>query len=366
MKTKILIADDNENNRTLIKTKMEQDGYVVELAENGLEAVNKAEESVPDLIILDIMMPVMDGFEALKRLKEKDKTRYIPVIMLTARSGTTDKVRSLESGAEDYVVKPYSLAEISARVKSLLSMRALQRELRESEKMAALGKLVDDISHEIRNPLVTIGGMARRLSESITGDTQLRYLEGITQGVSRMEHMMERVDEYKRVLTSNPVLTEINDVISAAIEEAEKLIHDKDITISTEIEGKAELKIDPENLKVAILNILENSIEAIDNRGIIRVQTLLNDSGDKFILNIYDNGTGMDEEMLKHIFHPFYTSKMTGAGLGLAITHRIIQDNNGEVTARSRKGEGTLLSVSFHLNELRAEGLGKADKASGV
>jgi DNA-binding response OmpR family regulator len=156
MKPRILIVDDSEANRHLLSTKLESDGYEVEGASNGLECLKKVDTFNPDLILLDVMMPRMNGYEVCKKLKAKEETRYIPVVMLTARTELEDKMMGLELGAEDYMTKPFSLLEVSARVKSLLRMREFQSKLRESEKMAALGEMVDGIAHEVRNPLVTI------------------------------------------------------------------------------------------------------------------------------------------------------------------------------------------------------------------
>ena len=349
MKPRILIVDDNEKNRILLSSKMEADGYEVDVASNGVEALKKVDEFHPDLILLDIMMPQMDGYEACRRLKSKEETRYIPIVMLTARAELEDKLLGLEIGAEDYIVKPYSLVEVSARVKSLLRMRALQARLRESEKMAALGEMVDGIAHEIRNPLTSIGGMARRLYEHENDEEHKRYAEAIMKSVERMERMMQRIDEYKWILVSNLKPGNINEVINKAVEEARGIIGTKKITIKTELmEEPPAFHMDPTNLKIAIFNILQNSIEAIADEGEIRIRTFAEDDN-TIVVKISDTGAGMDEEFLRHIFHPFYTSKMTGAGLGLTITYRIVQDHKGMIEVKSEKGKGTTFTLRFYI-----------------
>ncbi|MBI5559703.1 MAG: response regulator [Deltaproteobacteria bacterium] len=349
MKPRILIVDDNENSLILLSTKMEADGYEAETARNGLEALKKVASSHPDLILLDVMMPVMDGYEACRRLKSTEETRYIPVVMLTARGELEDKVTGLELGAEDYIVKPYSLVEVSARVKSLLRMRALQSKLNETEKMAALGEMVDGIAHEIRNPLTTIGGMARRLFEHETDEEHKRYADVITKAVLRMERMMQRIDEYKGILVSRLSPGGINGVLNDAVAEVKTLTGGKSITIKTDLmPDPPELNMDKTNLKVAILNILQNSVDAIEKEGEITVSTLPAQDN-TLIVSIHDTGSGMDEEVLKKVFHPFHTSKMTGAGLGLAITYRIIQDHMGTIEVESERGKGTTFTIKFYI-----------------
>jgi signal transduction histidine kinase len=328
---------------------MEADGYESEFASNGLEGISKAESFRPDLILLDVMMPQLDGFETCRRLKAKDDTRYIPVIMLTARGELEDKLMGLEVGAEDYIVKPYSLVEISARVRSLLAVRALYSRLRESEKMAALGEMVDGIAHELRNPLTTVGGMARRLYEAAEKDVHKRYAATIMSSVERMERMMLRIDEYKGILASTLRPGDINSVVGKAVQDASALTGDKQININTNLMPDAPpVSIDPTNLKIAIFNIIQNSIEAIESKGEITLETSLLDEN-TLVLKIADDGVGMSEEFVRNIFHPFYTSKMTGAGLGLTISYRIIQDHNGVVEVESAEGVGTTFTIKLVL-----------------
>lgn len=349
MKPRILIVDDDEKNLTLLSIKMEREGYDVEKASNGLEALEKVTSFKPDLVLMDVMMPKMDGYEALRRIKSKEETRYIPVIMLTGRTEIEDKVMGFEVGAEDYINKPYSLMEVAARVKSLLRMRALQTKLRETEKLASLGEMVDGIAHEVRNPLVTIGGMARRLYEHETDEQHKVYASKIIQAVERLERMLLRIDEYKRVLSTRLEEGDINTVILEAVADIREIIDGKkDVLVKTHLmPDPPPVKLDYNNLKTAIFNILQNSFEAIEDKGEILVETLPS-SHEEVILRIKDTGTGMTEEEIRKIFNPFHTSKMEGAGLGLTITYRIIHDHGGDIEVESEKGKGTTVTIKFH------------------
>lgn len=350
MKPRVLAVDDDEMNLALLTAKLEREGYEVGNARNGLEALKKAKDFHPDLIIMDVMMPQMDGYEALRRLKSSEETRYIPVIMLTGRAEIEDKVMGFEVGAEDYINKPYSLHEVAARVKSLLRVRALQTKLRETEKVAALGEMVDGIAHEIRNPLTAIGGMARRLYEGETDPQHKEYAQWIIRSVERLERIVLRIDEYKRILTSTLTKGDIDKVIFGAVKDAKEFIEGegKDVTIKTNLmPDPPPINMDYGNLKTAMFNVLQNSTESIESKGEIKIETF--PSHDQTMsIRVTDTGSGISEDEIRKVFNPFQSSKFGSAGLGLTIAYRIIQDHGGEIELESRKGEGTTVTIKLH------------------
>ncbi|MCK4846675.1 MAG: response regulator [Deltaproteobacteria bacterium] len=348
MKPRILIVDDNDRNRTLLADKMTSDGYLVDTAINGYDALAKIEDAPPDLILLDVMMPVMDGFEACQRIKTNPATKHIPIIMLTAKGEIEDKVSGLGIGAEDYIVKPYSIIEVSARVSSLLSTRILQRHTSDNERINSMANMLETIAHEIRNPLVTIGGMTRRLFEGESDPKRKEYAKAILSSVERMESMLDRLEEYRGILTSPRMESSaINEVVSSALREVKTLNDIDKIDISTELtEPLPYIILNKENLKKAFLNILQNSVDSIEEGGNIKVSTAL--KGNKVVeVIIKDNGRGIAEERLREIFNPFHTSKMTGAGLGLTIATKVIEDHNGTIDLKSTEGEGTTVTVTL-------------------
>ncbi|MEK6531775.1 MAG: response regulator [Deltaproteobacteria bacterium] len=349
IRPRVLVVDDDEQNLVLLSAKLEREGYDIDRARNGLQALEKTQTFKPDIILLDVMMPKMDGYEVLSRLKAGDETRYIPVVMLTGKAEIEDKVMGLEGGAEDYIKKPYSLVEIAARVKSLLRVRALQTRLRETEKMAALGEIVDGIAHEIRNPLTTIGGIARRLLEHEKDEQNRTYAVTIIKSVERLEKMLKRIDEYKWVLMTNFKKDDLNRAVEAAVSDIRAFMEGqkKDISIDVRLsEALPSVNLDCANLKRALFNILQNSVEAIDKKGAIGVTTYASEDN-SVVVRITDNGCGIDEEEIRNVFNPFHTSKIEGAGLGLTISYRIIQDHRAEVDIESVKGEGTTVKIKF-------------------
>lgn len=346
MKPVILIVDDDERNVVLLTVKMEREGYVVESASNGVDALERVYSLNPDVILMDVMMPRMNGYEVLKVLKADEKTRYIPVIMLTGLGEVENKVQGFDVGAEDYITKPFSLREVSARVRSLLRMRALQKRIRESDKMAALGGMADGIAHEIRNPLMVIGGLARRLSDCEGDEKSKKYATAILKCVHRLERMIERVDDYKGILTSRLRPGEINRVVEDALRDAAFLFENRQIKIKVScVQPSPVVNMDYINLKTAIFNIIQNSSEAMGDTGLLEITT--RSEGGKVMLDIKDNGVGIDPDEQKKIFHPFQTSRIEGAGLGLTMSYRIMSDHSGDISVKSVKGEGTTVTLTL-------------------
>jgi len=346
MKAKILIVDDDERNVILLTVKMEREGYEVASVYNGEDALERVSTFNPDVILMDVMMPRMNGYEVLKALKSDEKTRYIPVIMLTGLGEVEHKVQGFDVGAEDYITKPFSLREVAARVRSLLRVRALQKRIRDTEKMVARGGMVDGIAHEIRNPLMVIGGMARRLHDRDIDEKSKRYAETIIKSVERLEKMLVRVDDYKRILVSKPKAIELNRVVEDAISDTDFLLEECVIKKKIScLRPSPVVNMDYINLKTALCNIIQNSVEAMGEGGLLEISTTLDDG--KAVIEIKDNGTGIDPDEQKKIFHPFQTSRIEGAGLGLTMAHRIISDHKGEISVSSVRDKGTVMTISL-------------------
>jgi two-component system sensor histidine kinase/response regulator len=197
-KSKILIVDDSVDTVELLKKRFYSEGYDTGEAYNGEEGLQKVQEYNPDLIVLDVMMPKMDGYEVCQRLKRDEKTKYIPVLMLTAKGEVEHKVKGLDIGADDYLGKPFDYKELSARIRSLLSLKAAHEKNVEAEKSGALEQMMDQVAHEIRNPLTAIGGFARKVFGRLTeGDPNKKYMEMIIEDVAVLEGMIKQLIDLK-------------------------------------------------------------------------------------------------------------------------------------------------------------------------
>lgn len=346
MKKKIFIVDDTADTVELLKKRFSAEGYDTCEAYDGEECLEKVKEYLPDIILLDVMMPKLNGFEACRRLKADDDTKYIPVLMLTAKSEVPDKVKGLDIGADDYITKPFDYKELSARVRSLLAKKAASEKLAETEKTEALGHMMDELAHEIRNPLVSIGGFARRVYEELPeGSPNRKYIEIILQDVERLEKMIKRLIEVKSASLSYIEPADINDIIAKSVEKFEQDIEEKDINVEISLtENPPLVRVDRENLKKAISNIIENAIESMKS-GTKTLRISTKTSGGVFEIQISDTGRGIPRDKIKSIYDPFVTSKIYGPGLGLTVALNIIQNHKGTILVESKEGEGTTFTI---------------------
>lgn len=349
-KSKILIVDDAVDMVELLKKRLRFEGYDTAEAYDGEKGLKQVAEYNPDLIILDVMMPKLDGYEVCRRLKSDENTKYIPILMLTAKGEVEDKVKGLDIGANDYLAKPFDYKELSARVRSLVAIKAAREKLVEEEKSKALDQMMEAVAHEIRNPLTSIGGFARRVYEKLPeGDPNKKYMEIIIKDVARLENMIRGLVELKITAISYRELTNINDVIMEALNLFEQDLEDKGIEVKIElVDNPPLISVDKEQIKMALANLIKNSIEAMQEKlKILKITSHISDG--RMEIQVSDTGKGIPKDKIKNIFDPFFTSKVYGPGLGLTFTLKIIQEHRGAISVESEPGKGTTLTITLPL-----------------
>ena len=350
-KNTILIVDDSVDTVELLKKRLTFEGYQTLLAYNGEQALEQAAEHNPDLIVLDIMMPGMDGYQVCEKLKESKNTRYIPILMLTAKSELEHKIKGLDLGANDYLAKPFDYKELSARIKSLLALKSAREELVSEERSSALDQMMDELAHELRNPLTSIGGLARRVRDNLPeNDRNRKYLEIIIQEVTRLEGMVKDLVELKTTAVSYKEKVEINAVILDVVREFQEEMSKNAIELRSDLSHNAPVvSADREQLKLALKSLFKNALEAmVDSpEKILTITSALED--DRLKMELRDTGRGIPKEKIKNIFDPFFTSKTTGPGLGLTLASKIIQEHRGNISVESEPEKGTCVTVSLPL-----------------
>jgi len=347
-KSKILIVDDAVDTVELLKKRFRSEGYYTSEAYNGEEALDKVPEYNPDLIVLDVMMPKMDGYEVCQRLKSDEKTKYIPILMLTAKGEVEHKVKGLDIGADDYMSKPFDYKELSARVRSLLSIKATHEKKIETEKTGALEQMIDEVAHEIRNPLTAIGGFARKVFNKLPdNDPNRKYMQMIIEDVAVLENMIKQLIEIKSMEISQKEPVDINEIVIDSLKVFENEIAEKNIHVTTElINNPPLLLIDKKLMKRALCNMIKNAIEAMENTAReLKIITVL--SGDYLHIKIADTGKGIDKDKVKSIFDPMVSSKIYSPGLGLTFALKIVQYHGGTISVDSEPGKGSTFTVRF-------------------
>jgi len=354
----ILIADDIPKNIQLIGNILSHEDCEILIAENGREVIKITEDCLPDLILLDIMMPEMDGYETCKILKDNPTTRDIPVIFLTAKNETDDIVKGFHLGAVDYVTKPFNSAELLSRVHTHLSLkRAKDREKRYIEKLEQLNELKNEFLgmavHDLRNPIGNILNMAEIMlyfsKEKLT-ENQRKYLEKIEKTSDYMSNLVNDLLDITAIesgkLTLKPEKQDYIVFLKNNMEFNQTLSDKKRIKLELNFD-EALLEIDFDNDKITqvIDNLISNAVKY--SYPDTKVTVDISKQKDYIITCVTDQGQGIQEKDLQNIFKAFHkgNTKSTGGekstGLGLAITKKIVEGHNGNIWAKSKKGKGS-------------------------
>ncbi len=381
---RLLVVDDNDNNRNLLSRRLQRQGYSVDEARNGSQALDMVALDSYDLVLLDIMMPVMDGFEVLTRMKADRRMRTIPVVVISALDELDSVVRAIEIGAEDYLFKPFNPVLLRARIGALLERRRLADELTVQAKLASLGSLTAGIAHEIKNPLNFVINFAELAADLITEQRHLVAKAGasipgnlateLNETISDLETNVGKIREHgtradgiissmlahSRGATGERRATDLNALTKEYVRLAFHGMRAQDPTFQAEIQEEFDpsagsLDIVPQDLSRVFLNVAGNGFYALRKKtqqGIARYRPVLSvrtkGLEDRVEVRIRDNGIGIPKDLRDRIFDPFFTTKAAGegTGLGLSISYEIVvQEHRGEMRVESEEGEFTEFTI---------------------
>lgn len=362
----ILIVDDTPNNLRLLSRMLSQQGYEVRSAISGSIALRAVHTIAPDLILLDINMPVMDGYDVCLRLKADEKTHEIPVIFLSALSESIDKVRAFCVGGVDYITKPFQIEEVLARVENQLTLRRMQIDLQQAklEALKALeqekelnrlrSEFVSMVSHDFRNPLTSVQGFAELLrcgQQNLTEETQNRYFEKINAAVEQMLNLLDEVlligsaDAGK--VRCQPIRLNLEQFCRDLTETIELSASDRHKICLTLTGNCTAVELDPTLLQKILGNLLSNAVKYSPNGGLIRFDLHCHD--DAVTFRIQDEGIGIPPESRTHLFESFYrcsnVGSIKGSGLGLAVVKQCVDIHQGKILIESQGSVGTSIVV---------------------
>jgi PAS domain S-box-containing protein len=229
-------------------------------------------------------------------------------------------------------------------VRDITEMKRIRERLASAERMAALGEVAAKVAHEIRNPLVSIGGFAQRLENKLEGNLK-EYATIISREVRRLEDILRDILGFVREVRLSPSDVDVNGLMKEVFSLVESELTERGIAVETSFGDLPLVRLDKDRMKEAFLNIVNNAIQAVGNSGRIAAKTYASNA--QVVVQISDTGKGITEKEMPFIFDPFYTTKPTGTGLGLAITRRIVEEHKGRIEVRSKKEEGTTITVYF-------------------
>jgi len=366
----ILVVDDQPINVQLLKRKLEREGIRVTAAYNGLEALALVKNEKPDLILLDVMMPDMDGIEVCQRLQADEQTRSIPIIFITARSSKEGKIEGLNVGAVDYITKPIDLDETLARVQTQLrfvainrEMLDLQRRLVETRRSATIGAVTQGIAHNLNNLLgVVIGYLDLIKAYYDKPEHVKKNALHVEEAVHRIVSIIKQLSSL--VVRSRPPLSRIS--VQQLLDNSILRFHaeyklDAPVTIENSV-GDLPIDTNFETFEEVVSKILINAWEAYDSRpGEPRPITLKTrviekpDEGRILEIRVEDQGRGLDPEIRDHVFEPFISSKHTvGVGMGLTVARHALRNLGGEAMITDRPGGGTVTILTHPVEQRKS------------
>jgi C4-dicarboxylate-specific signal transduction histidine kinase len=348
-------------------------------AVDGQQAIEKAAQFLPDIILLDMMMPEKDGLQACREIRERTPTASIPIILLTARADEETKLAALSAGASDFLSKPFSTTELHVRIKNLVQSHQYQRkvskqnqvlestidqlkdtesQLVQSEKLASLGRMSAGIIHEINNPLnfATTGLFTlRNKGKYLAPDQQQDYqevLKDVEDGIKRVKTIVSDLRMFTHPDTESRDQVQVSEVVASSLRFLSNELKDK-VHIEQNVAEHQTISANKNKLIHLLVNLFQNSLDAMNSKSYEGEKPILSIEGrvepGRSLLIVRDNGMGIRAEHLDKIFDPFFTTKDVGAGmgLGLSICYRIVQACDGKISVRTEPGKFCEFTLEF-------------------
>ena len=375
-KSSILIVDDEPNNLKVLHQLLSEKGYDVRAARDGKTALEAARATHPELILLDIKMPDMTGYEVCEEMQRDEALKDIPVIFISALNNVDDIVRAFDVGGVDYVTKPFQFAEVLARVSNHLTIvhqqqqlvvQAMQLEQMNKRDQARFKKItemreqfVQAATHDLKNPLAVIIGCADIMSrfDHVRGDQNLRdCVDSIQKSGDEMKSLVTGMLDLVRMQSHyelNLVEVDFADFVSELVAVARLQAYDRDIAIAYEsLEGRLPVRVDTALMQRVVENIVSNAIKYSPDGSQIYVSTDRED--DKITLTVRDEGLGITPDQMSKLFEPFFRGtksdgerRIEGTGLGLSIVKEIVDRHGGAIQVSSTPSVGSTFVVRLN------------------
>ena len=383
----IMIIDDNQVNLDVLFNFLKGRGFKVLVATDGETALEQMNYILPDLILLDIMMPGIDGFTTCRHLKSQAKTRDIPVIFMTALSETEHKVQGFQIGAVDYITKPFQKDEVLSRVQTHLMLRNLQRKLQSKnaellqlnqnlerlveektklllnqEKSAIIGRLTQGILHNLKNPLqviLTSGSLIQIQGEKLQDKFVVHHSLYIEKSVKKINQILNTLMiKSRRDQLEEIKLTDVNELVKNELEllAANMKLRNQ---VTQQVNFDLELPLVPlisSHVSQVFHNLIDNALDAMWQKEEKQLTITTHQDSEKVYIDIQDTGCGISVENQTRLFDPFYSSKPakgeenqagepTGTGLGLYICLELLKPFQGNIQVDSELGKGSIFTI---------------------
>lgn len=356
---RILIVDDIAQNIQLIGAVLKAQGYKISFAQNGQQALDVIQSYEFDLILLDIMMPGIDGFETIQRIKQIPAYKEVPVIFLTAKEDADSVAKGFELGGVDYIKKPFNKTELLARIKTHLTIKKQKDDLKKLNDTKDM--FFSIISHDLKNPFHTLIGLTELLIDSKDLFSPEEEKKALTEMHHTAKHTYSLFDNILQWAKLNQGRLEptfqietLPDIINSELELLKAQATKKKINISTELAKMPEIEVDKNMIKTIIRNLVSNAIKFTKNGGTVTIKSI--DQNQYVELSVSDNGIGIAPEYQNEIFYQkhkatYGTNNEKGTGLGLYLVKELVELHNGKITVESELDKGTIFRIQLPYNQ---------------
>lgn len=357
----VLIVDDNPTNVKVIALTLRQLQFKLVIATNGNSAIEMVEKTRPDLVLLDVMMPGIDGYQTCKIIKSKSENQDLPIVFLTALSDKENTVKGFQSGGVDYITKPFDKNELISRVKTHIQLKRTQDKLKEtSQHLSNLNSLKDKmfsvIGHDLRSPLGSMKMTLEFLSATLddAAESELKStLNTLTSTTGEVFSLLENLLSWARSQSGNISLIEeeidLNELVTSIYLLNKGALKQKEIEFTAEVGTDTKVVADLTTLKTVFRNLLSNAIKFTPVQG--KISIVAQEIADKVKVDIKDTGVGIPEENIPKLFDEtqhlttYGTNREVGSGLGLILCKDFIERNGGSIQVESEEGKGTTFSL---------------------
>jgi len=356
----ILIVDDNPVNLRVMIQHLADENYETRIAQDGEEALEQLKLALPDIILLDIMMPGIDGFETCKRIKEIPAAQNIPIIFMTALSETEHKVKGLKLGAVDYITKPFQHEEVLARINTHLTIRRQQVAL--NHLNATKDRFFSIIAHDLRgvfNPLMISTDMLIKIATKEDSPKMIKFANSVKKSTHNAYELLENLLTWSRCQRDSIDVAitkmDIGQVIEKNMDLYTEKAKQKNITLSHDVSRGIIVYADRNITDTILRNLIANALKFTHSGGCIKV--FVEQKNDNIHVSVQDNGTGIDQNGLEKLFkiNSKYKKKGTanehGTGLGLILCKELSVKNKGDIWVNSKLDQGSIFTFSLSTQE---------------
>ncbi len=374
LKDAILVVDDQPINLKVIASVLSQE-YSLSVATSGLNALKMLEKSIPSLILLDIMMPDMDGFELCQKIKENENTKEIPIIFLTAKTDLNDIIKGFDYGAVDYITKPFSPTEMKVRVVNHLNLYHAKNDLKETNQKLLLSqealktanqqleqtnkekdKFFSIIAHDLKSPFTGILGLSEMLRDDapeLDTESIIKYAGLIHSSTQQTFELLKNLLEWARMqqgrIPFDPKPFSLNNLIKAEIKGLMNVANQKNIELIDALSENIILTADENMIRTVLRNLIANALKFTPRKGKILIDAKVENGQTE--ISVADTGVGMTPETIEKLFkiETSFTKKgtenETGTGLGLMLCKEFIEKHAGKIRVESEVGKGSTFFV---------------------